>query len=227
MQMIPFKTYLLCLTYFFSAAVSAATLTVNVTDAQGVMLSDSVVELISMSPAKATVSTLSHYEMRQQNRVFSPFVLAVPQGANVDFPNLDRTRHHVYSFSEAKQFELKLYVGTTEDPIAFDKPGLVAIGCNIHDYMQAFIYVASSPYFAVSDAQGKIQLTDLPAGEYQINIWHPWQITAKPSSLAVLSNDDNQLTLSIDVEHQAKPSSPPSGFGSYPQTSDTTGQHAN
>ncbi|MGI2109959.1 methylamine utilization protein [Shewanella frigidimarina] len=219
----PFTTCLLCLTYFFSAAVTAATLTVDVTDAQGVMLSDSVVELISTSPSNTTPSTLAHYQMRQQNRVFSPFVLAVPQGANVDFPNLDRTRHHVYSFSEAKQFELKLYVGTTEDPITFDKPGLVAIGCNIHDYMQAFIYVASSPYFSVSDAQGKIQLTDLPAGEYQVNIWHPWQITATPSSLVIVSNDHNQLTLSIDVEHQEKPSSPPSGFGSYLQASDTTG----
>jgi hypothetical protein len=83
--------------------------------------------------------------------------------------------------------------------------------------------VASSPYFSVSDTQGKLQLTDLPAGEYQVNIWHPWQITATPSSLVIVSNDDNQLTFSIDVEHQDKPSSPPSGFGSYPQASDVTG----
>jgi hypothetical protein len=96
MQMIQFTTCLLWLSYFFSAPLTAATLTVNVNDTQGNMLSDSVIELIPTTPPEARVSTLAHYEMRQQNRIFSPFVLAVPQGAKVDFPNLDRTRHHVF-----------------------------------------------------------------------------------------------------------------------------------
>ena len=232
MPMFRFTTYLLWLTYIISASVTAATLTVDVTDAQGNMLSDSVVELISTAPLEATSTTeitlpaTAHYEMRQQDRVFYPFVLAVPQGANVDFPNLDRTRHHVYSFSEAKQFELKLYVGTTADPITFDKAGLVAIGCNIHDYMQAFIYVAKSPYFSVSDASGKIQLTDVPPGEYQVKIWHPWQIVAPASSSIILNDGANQLALSVDIEHQNKPSSPPSGFGASDHASHMMGQHA-
>ncbi|AZG71337.1 methylamine utilization protein [Shewanella livingstonensis] len=227
MPIINFTTCLLWLSYFISATVTAATLTINVNDTQGNMLSDSVVELIPVSlpevASPPTESTLAHYEMRQQNRIFSPFVLAVPQGAKVDFPNLDRTRHHVYSFSTAKQFELQLYVGATGDPILFDKSGLVAIGCNIHDYMQAFIYVSKSPYFSISNEVGQMQLTDLPAGEYQVNIWHPWQVNVQQPSSLTLQNGENQLTISMDIERQDKPSAPPSGFGTYHNVSDTTG----
>jgi plastocyanin len=227
MQRIQFTTCLLWLSYFFSAPLTAATLTVNVNDTQGNMLSDSVIELIPTTPPEARVSTLAHYEMRQQNRIFSPFVLAVPQGAKVDFPNLDRTRHHVYSFSDAKQFELKLSIGATGDPIVFNKAGLVIIGCNIHDDIQAFIYVSKSAYFSVSNEAGQMQLTDLPTGEYQVNIWHPWQVNIQQPTSLTLNDGDNKLTIRINIDHQDKPSSPPSGFVTDHYPSDTTGQHAN
>jgi hypothetical protein len=120
-----------------------------------------------------------------------------------------------------------LSVGATEDPIVFNKAGLVAIGCNIHDDMQAFIYVANSPYFSLSDAEGNIQLTDLPAGEYQVNIWHPWQVNVQQPTSLTLNDGDNKLTIRINIDHQEKPSSPPSCFGTDHYPSDTTGQHAN
>lgn len=217
---------LLCLAYFMGTSVSAGTFTVNVTDNGGERLGDAVVELIPTAKTATTLPTSKHYEMRQQNRVFSPFVLAVPQGAQVDFPNLDRTRHHVYSFSEAKQFELKLYVGQAESPISFEKPGLVAIGCNIHDYMQAFIYVAASPYFAVSNETGLASIDNIPDGEYQIRLWHPWQL-ADPAPTTIMINDaNNHLTVNIDVKREEKPSSPPSGFGVQHHVSTYMGQHA-
>ena len=224
MPMTRFLTCLICLYYLFPAASNAAALTVNVTDMQGILLSDAVVELMPNTPFSAP--SAAHYEMRQKNRIFSPFVLAVPQGAEVDFPNMDRTRHHVYSFSEAKQFELKLYVGKSEAPILFDKPGLVAIGCNIHDYMQAFIYVAKSPYVAVSDEQGQIQFTDLPDGQYQVKLWHPWQIKPQQPTTATLNSGGNLLSLSLDIERQEKPSSPPSGFGTQYYEKASMRQHA-
>ena len=220
------KNGLLVLMLIFSAEQHATTLTIDVTDLQGAALTNAVVELTSTQGATHQLSTTGHYEMVQQNRIFAPFVLAVPKGAVVHFPNLDRTRHHVYSFSEAKQFELKLYVGTTEEPIPFDKPGVVAIGCNIHDYMQAFIYVAKSPYFSMSDAKGKVHLTDIPAGEYQVNLWHPWQKEKQAFTAISVTNDDSQLTFSIDIEQQDMPSSPPSGFGAAHHLNGNLGQHA-
>src|SRR5690606_24430689 len=152
---------------YLAPQVMAAELNIKLVDRQQQAIADTVVELIpSVMPDKAM--PVGHYEMSQKNRTFIPFVLAVPRGAKVDFPNLDRTRHHVYSFSEAKPFELKLYVGQAEAPILFDKPGLVALGCNIHDYMQAFIYVADSPIVAVTDEKGEIQFKDLAAGQYKV-----------------------------------------------------------
>ena len=224
--MIRLTDCLLCLSYFVCASLTAASLSVNMTDTQGVALGDTVVELTPVTASTMPPKAPQHYEMRQENRVFSPFVLAVPQGAKVDFPNLDRTRHHVYSFSPAKQFELKLYVGQAEAPILFDQPGLVAIGCNIHDYMQAFIYVAKSPYFASSDDNGLASITDLPTGEYTITLWHPWQNVQPQPTNIIINESSHAVTLTLDVNRQNKPSSPPSGFGASFNASSHAGQHA-
>lgn len=199
---------------YLAPQVMAAELNIKLVDLQQQAIADTVVELIpSVMPDKAM--PVGHYEMSQKNRTFIPFVLAVPRGAKVDFPNQDRTRHHVYSFSEARPFELKLYVGQAEAPILFDKPGLVALGCNIHDYMQAFIYVADSPIVAVTDEKGEIQFKDLAAGQYKVKLWHPWQKAVSEPTELVLATGANQLSLSLDIERQAKPSAPPAGFGHY------------
>lgn len=189
----------------------ASQLQVTVLGGDNQVLSDAVVELIATNSPALTVSD-SHFEMAQQNRTFIPFVMAVPVGAKVDFPNLDRTRHHVYSFSEAKPFELKLYVGKAEEPIVFDKTGIVALGCNIHDYMQAFIYVAKSPLVAVSDDKGLVQFNAVSKGHYQVKIWHPWQKAVPALTELTLAKDSEYLTLSLDIERQEKPSAPPAGF---------------
>jgi len=107
----------------------------------------------------------------------------------VRFPNGDDVRHHVYSFSPAKKFELRLYHGMTAEPVLFDKPGTVVLGCNIHDSMVAYIYVVESDYFAVANAQGNISLT-APAGKYQLQIYHPQMSGNFPESSITL--DDSQ-----------------------------------
>jgi hypothetical protein len=91
----------------------------------------------------------------------------------VKFPNSDNIRHQVYSFSPTKRFELRLYEGTPSDPVLFEKPGVVVLGCNIHDWMLGYIYVTDDPRFGVTDAQGKLTLEQLPAGSYQATLWHP------------------------------------------------------
>lgn len=110
--------------------------------------------------------------MDQIDKAFSPYVLAVPEGTDVAFPNRDQIRHHVYSFSEAKTFELKLYKGEPEAPIEFDKSGVVVLGCNIHDNMLGYIYVSDKPYLATSDEQGRALLQSADGLE-RITVWHP------------------------------------------------------
>lgn len=198
----------------FSAQVHSTSVTIDILDSQTRPIGDAVVELKSTQESPEVLEALAtqHYEIQQQNRTFNPFVLAIPQGAKVDFPNLDKTRHHVYSFSETKPFELKLYVGKAEAPVLFDKPGLVAIGCNIHDYMQAFIYVAKGPYVGVTDDSGHLVLNDIPKGNYQVKLWHPWQLSALELIPITVSDKPQSLALQLQIKHQAKPASPPAGF---------------
>ena len=109
----------------------------------------------------------------QVNKEFLPMVAPVQLGAAVSFPNKDNIRHHVYSFSPAKVFQLKLYSGTPSRPVVFDKLGPVVLGCNIHDWMVGYIYVVDTPYFAKTDGTGTARLDSLPAGDYELRIWHP------------------------------------------------------
>lgn len=108
----------------------------------------------------------------QRDREFIPHVLAIQRGDAVDFPNSDNIQHHVYSFSPGNAFEIKLYKGRPERPIRFGQPGVAVLGCNIHDWMLGYVYVADTPYFAVSDAGGRWSLP-VPAGEYRLAAWQP------------------------------------------------------
>ena len=105
---------------------------------------------------------------------FHPFVLVVPVGAKVSFPNLDPTRHHVYSFSPAKKFELKLFARDQSRSVVFDKPGVVALGCNIHDAMTAFIFVSDTQFAARTGANGIAQFANAPNAPGRITVWHPY-----------------------------------------------------
>ncbi len=113
-------------------------------------------------------------EMVQQDLQFHPFVLIVPAGAVVAFPNRDDVRHHVYSFSPAHPFELKLYGRDETRTVRFDHPGAIALGCNIHDNMIAFIKVVDTPYAAKSGADGVASLRGAPPGQAVLHVWHPY-----------------------------------------------------
>ena len=110
--------------------------------------------------------------MNQIDKQFEPHVLVVKAGTEVTFPNADNVFHHVYSFSPAKQFELKLYKEFTAQPLRFNTPGVVDIGCNIHDWMLGYIVVSDTPYFGKTDIEGQSTIS-LPYGEYTVRFWHP------------------------------------------------------
>lgn len=150
----------------------ATTVDVTVTDVAGRPLADAVL-WVESAAARAAVRPLDGVEVMQQNKRFVPEVAVVTVGTAVSFPNRDTVRHHVYSFSPAKRFELKLYVGTPEQPVLFDKPGIAVLGCNIHDNMAAWVVIVETPWFARSDGQGRARLADLPAGPHRLRTWHP------------------------------------------------------
>ena len=150
---------------------SAASVQLELRDEAGKPLTDAVVFLDSPEAAKA-VKPLQGAEMAQQGKEFVPRVLVVTKGTELAFPNRDKVRHHVYSFSPAKKFELKLYAGTPANPVLFDQPGVVLLGCNIHDSMVGWVLVVNTPYHGQSQA-GRLTLDNVPAGNYRLRSWHP------------------------------------------------------
>jgi len=123
----------------------------------------------------------------------------VRTGTAITFPNSDHIRHQVYSFSQAKTFTLKLYSGSPKTPVIFDKPGMVVLGCNIHDNMVAFIGVVDSPYFAKTTDTGSATL-NLPAGRYRLRVWHPNAVAAVPPREITVPAAPLYIPQAIDVD---------------------------
>ncbi len=159
----------------------AGTLQLQVQDKNGKPLPDAIVFLES-AEAKAAAKPLKGVEVAQIARQFKPSVTVVTPGTSILFPNQDTVRHHVYSFSPAKTFELKLYAGVPANPVVFDKVGVAVLGCNIHDNMVAWVLVVDTPYFGHTDAQGKLTLNDVPTGSYKLRTWHASLPTGAPAA---------------------------------------------
>lgn len=165
-------SYVLGLLPIATALAAGAGVSGRVVDAGGKGVAGAVVFV--QSPADSAAPTGGHPRaaMDQVNKTFVPGVLPVAVGTEVRFPNHDQIQHHVYSFSRTKSFELPLYKGQDAPPVLFDKPGVVKIGCNIHDWMSAVILVLPSRHYSVTDADGRFTLSDLPAGDYTLAAWH-------------------------------------------------------
>jgi len=176
-----------------------------VIDAQGRPVAGVVLSVAGQAQRKPAPVAI----MDQLDKQFVPAVLAVATGTAVSFPNSDDIRHQVYSFSPAKRFELRLYEGTPSAPVGFDHPGLVVLGCNIHDWMLGYIYVTDDPWFGVSDAQGLINL-DAPAGQYPATLWHPALVDMQPmdAGTLLLGEDPVELKLPVAVTAALQPSPP-------------------
>jgi plastocyanin len=191
----------LALAALFAGTASAGELSVIVRDARGAPLPDAVVTI----PAPAGSSRPAFpwkLEIAQQNRQFAPFVLIAPQGAEVAFPNLDRFRHHVYSFSAGNRFELELYGREERRTVTFRTLGAAAIGCNIHDQMVAFVRVVDTPFAAKTDAAGGAVIANAPNGPVRVTVWHPYARARDQivTSQAVIAADGStRLEITLDV----------------------------
>lgn len=152
--------------------VFAGELDVEVRDLAGNALQDAVIFLEPTAgmrpPAQAPKTTID-----QVNKEFVPLVTVIEAGTEVSFPNSDNIRHSIYSFSPAKVFTTKLYSGKQAPPVIFDKPGLVVLGCNIHDHMIAWVVVVDTPYFSKTGADGLGAIKGLGPGDYRLSLWYP------------------------------------------------------
>lgn len=158
----------------FSGPACAGALTVRVVDGSGHPVQDAVVTLKPVSGATLRPRIERDYRVIQQDTEFKPFVSVVPMGATVAFPNLDPFRHHVYSFSSAKRFDLKLFARDQTRSVTFDQPGIVAVGCNIHDSMSAYIFVTDTVWTTHAPTNGIVRFSDTPEGQFILQIWHPY-----------------------------------------------------
>jgi plastocyanin len=179
----------------------AGNLVLQVLDNQGKPAADAVAMLEPASGKAPAVRPMPVVDISQAKRQFNPRVTVVTTGTPVNFPNFDTVRHHVYSFSPAKTFELKLYAGVPAKPIVFDKPGVVILGCNIHDLMAAWVVVADTPWTALAGADGRAQVDNVPPGAYRLRVWHPAMPvnTEAPATPVTIGSGDLQQTVKLAV----------------------------
>ena len=183
-----------------------ATLTVTVELPDGHPM-EGVVVTIQPTTGPAHPAAPVQAVMDQVNRAFSPDLLVIPVESSVAFPNSDSVSHQIYSFSPPKRFQLPLYRGKQYPPVVFDQPGVVTLGCNIHDEMLAYVLVTDAPFYGRTNTKGAWS-ADVPGGGYRVSIWHP-RIREDARDLqrevTVSDADGGNLTL-----HLAKPLKPAS-----------------
>ncbi len=186
---------------FAGAAADGNRLFFEVKDQNGMPVRDAVVMVYPKSGASGPIDFAWPNIMNQKDISFQPGTLIVPRGANVSFPNYDRVRHSVYSFSSAARFELSLYGRDQSRSYRFAKPGPVALGCNIHDEMKGYIRVVDTPYAAKANHNGRLLIKDLPAGQASIRIWHPGnRVRGGDSGMnAYISPGTNSKNISLNL----------------------------
>jgi plastocyanin len=155
-----------------SLPVFAAPLTVTVLKRDGTPLRGAVVSAAAESPVLPPAGPVKGI-MDQVDLTFVPDVLVIPVHSTVQFPNSDAIGHQVYSFSSARSFQLPLYRGKPYPPVSFDQPGIVTLGCNIHDNMLSYIFVTAAPFFGRTGERGEWSSADVPQGRYRLSVWHP------------------------------------------------------
>jgi plastocyanin len=164
--------------------------------------------VVSLTPLDAVPGPAAFAEavIAQEDREYDPYVTAVMAGTRVSFPNRDSVQHHIYSLSKPKRFEKPLYASGASESVLFDQPGVVTLGCNIHDWMIAYVVVLSTPHFAKTGASGESVLTALPPGRYRLEVWHPR--LAKPVtrelSLAAGPNPAEEFILQLKPDRRIR-----------------------
>jgi len=187
-------------------AAVPATLVVSVLTPSGQALPGAVVTVRPLEGAARHPSPVRAV-MDQVDRSFSPDLLVIPVGSSVEFPNSDSVSHQIYSFSPAKRFQLPLYRGKPYPPVHFDEPGVVTLGCNIHDEMLAYLLVTDAAWYGRTNEHGSWS-TEVPRGRYRVELWHPRLRDSDADlrrELTVADADRAELTLRLSRPPQPAP----------------------
>ena len=197
------------------ARAQTAEIAASVTDEGGQPVEDAVVVAVPTDAGVRVPPRPREGIVDQVDQEFTPKVTAVLVGTPVRFPNHDNVRHQVYSFSPAKRFELPLYAGLPAEPVVFDKPGVVVLGCNIHDWMVGYVYVSESPYFAKTGKDGKALLAELPPRAYTLRVWHPQLDAAEDATRKIVDARAGSIAVAwtIRLKREAKVRRAPTGEG--------------
>lgn len=198
----------------------AAGLSVRVRDQKGQPVADAVVSLTPLAPeAGADAGTSpaiprAPVEIVQRDQEYVPYVTVIRVGTQIEFPNADDIQHHIYSVSKAKRFEKPLYAPGARESVLFDQPGVVTLGCNIHDWMVAYIVVLSTDHFARTAADGAA-VVSAPPGTYRLELWHPRLTKAVQEEFTVTTAAGTReftLTLKPDRRIRRAPEAKAGGY---------------
>jgi plastocyanin len=187
-------------------AAAAGGLRVRIFDRDGAPVPEVVVSARALDAAATPPDAAPPSQMNQHDLAFEPHILIVRTGTAIEFPNDDEVRHHVYSFSPAKQFNFSIDSRATHEAIRFDVPGVVTLGCNIHDEMLAYVVVVDTPYFAKTGPDGGIEFDGLTPGRYEVSIWSS-RIAQKhlPDAVEVVIADDEAASLDYNFTEKLHP----------------------
>ncbi len=164
----------------WGTAATAAPFEMQFIGVDGKAITGGVVVTLRSTDASRPIVRPARAVMDQVDREFLPHVLVIPVGSPVSFPNSDSVAHQVYSFSPVHRFQLPLYQGKPYKPEVFGAPGVVTLGCNIHDQMRAYVYVVEAQYYGRADHEGRWSVANVEPGEYQLTIWHPQSRAQSP-----------------------------------------------
>lgn len=197
------------------AAAQVGSVRVEIRDAKNLPVADAVASLTPLDRPASVTAPAEPVVINQVKEEFQPYVTAIVTGTRVRFPNNDKVQHHVFSLSKTKTFDLGLYRGEPRELVTFDQPGVVTLGCNIHDWMSAYVIVLATPFFRKSDADGLAPLAPLPPGRYRLEVWHPRLRTTVTREIAVENTPATQVisvTLGIDRRIRRAPESGATGY---------------
>lgn len=185
--------------------LSAAEVAFKITEEKGgAPVTDAIVSLVPLDAVTKPAPPMQPVEITQKGQEFSPYVTAIFAGTRVVFPNLDTVQHTIYSSSDPKKFEFILYDPGKSESLAFDKPGLVAVGCNIHDWMLCFVLVLDTPWFAKTPAAGAATVANVPPGRYRAEVWHPRMAKAETKIVTVSDGASPAVTFALTLGKDPK-----------------------
>jgi plastocyanin len=208
-----FALTLACAFALAPRAFADGSVQVSVKDNKGAPVADAVVSLLPLDTKPALHPPEAPLVIAQRDQEFDPYVTALVVGSRVSFPNQDAIRHQVYSISKPKKFEIPLYGPGAGETLTFDQPGVVSLGCNIHDWMSAHIVVLETPFFLKTPAAGVATLSALPPGRYRLDIWHPRLVNETKREVVIAPANSATQTISITLKPDRRLRRAPDGAG--------------